>query len=77
MFMFCSISLCYICYLHFLHNLCNIMAICLMVQVNSKLEHIIDIVPFFTIKADNLFSMNLNHTTELQQATVVVRETEI
>ena len=73
----CSISLCYIFYLHFLHNPCNIMVICLMVQVNSNLKHIIDIVPFFTMKADNLFSVNFNHTTELQQATVVEWETKI
>ena len=48
-----------------------------MVQVDPKLKHIIYIVPFFTMKADNLFSINLNHTTELQQATVVKLETEI
>ena len=48
-----------------------------MVQVNSNLKHIVDIVPFFAMKADNLFSMNFNHTTELQQATVVEWETEI
>jgi NDP-sugar pyrophosphorylase family protein len=48
-----------------------------MVQVYSIIKHIIDIVPFFTMKADNLFSMNINHTTEFQQATVVKGETEI
>jgi hypothetical protein len=42
-----------------------------MVQVSSKLKHIVDIVPFFSMKADNIFTMNLNHTTKLQQATAV------
>jgi NDP-sugar pyrophosphorylase family protein len=42
-----------------------------MVQVHSNLKHIIDIVPFFTMKADNFFSMNFDHMAELQQATVV------
>ena len=67
----------YVCYLHFLNSLDNIMVICLMVQAKSNLKHIKDILPFFTIKADNIFSFNVNHTAELQQATIFEWQTQI
>ena len=67
----------YICYLHFLNNPDNIMVTCHIVQAKSNLKHTKDILPFFTIKADNIFSFNLNHTAELQQATIVEWQTQI
>jgi len=42
------------------------MEICFMKQIYSVLEHTVDTVSFFTMKADNFFSMNLSYTAELQ-----------
>jgi hypothetical protein len=48
-----------------------------MVKVHPNLKHIKDVVPFFPMKTDNFLSTNFGHTAELQQTTVVKRETEI
>jgi hypothetical protein len=53
------------------------MGICSVIQIYSNLKHVIDTVPFFFAKADNLFFRNLNHTAELQYAPVVKWDTDI
>ena len=58
-------------FLHFFNNFNNVVVICLLVQLRSRHEHVVDVLSFFLPEADDIIALYINDLAEFQESTIV------